>query len=140
METAKTDILIHQGLGALRFGMPVEQVVELWGEADSVESIDNLANEPTTVLHYDQLQTSLFFENENPELQCVDVANPDCTLFGLEVFPLTERDLVKIMTDHGFFEEDVEQEPWGERRVSFPEANIDFYFDAGKLCTITFGQ
>ncbi len=44
-------INIKQGIGDLRFKMPVEEVVALLGTADEVENIDNAADEPTTVLH-----------------------------------------------------------------------------------------
>lgn len=133
------DIYIHKGLGNLLFQMPVEEVVTLLGNADDVENIDNAADEPTTVLHYNDLGLTLFFEGENPTLACIDTCNEEATLFGTDIFNLDERSIVKLMVQNNYTEQDANQEDWGERRISFPEANIDFYFDEGGLVSIILG-
>ena len=133
------EIKIKEGLGNLRFQMPVEEIVQLLGTADEVENIDNAAEEPTTVLHYNDLGITLFCEGENPTLACIDVDNEECTLFGKEVFDMDERDIVKLMVSNNYTEQDADEEDWGERRISFPEGNIDFYFDGGELVSIILG-
>ena len=132
-------INIKQGLGDLRFKMPVEEVVALLGNADEVENIDNAADEPTTVLHYNDMGLTLFCEGENPELACIDICNEECTLFGKEVFDMDEREIVELMVKNGYAEQDVDEEDWGERRVSFPEGNIDFFLEEGELVSIVMG-
>lgn len=119
--------------------MPVEEVVALLGTANEVENIDNAADESTTVLRYTDLGLTLFFEGENPILACIDVSNEDATLFGKEVFDMDEREIVQLMVKNHYLEQDVDEEDWGERRVSFPEGNIDFYFDEGELVSIILG-
>ena len=131
-------INIKKGLGDLLFDMPVEQVVELWGEADDVETIDNASDETTTVMHYGDI--SLFFEGENPILSCIDIAEPDCNLLGTKVFDLSEKEVVRLMVDNHYYEQDIDVEAWGERRISFNEGNIDFYFDNEELISILFGK
>lgn len=133
------DIKIKQGIGDLRFAMPVEEAVALLGTADEVENIDNAADESTTVLRYNDLGLTLFFEGDNPTLACIDTCNADCTLFGRQVFDLEERDIVRLMVENNYTEQDADQEDWGERRISFPEGNIDFYFDEGELVSIILG-
>jgi len=133
------EVLIKQGLGDIRFHMPVEDVVAMLGTADEVENIDNAADEPTTVLRYNFLGLTLFFEGENPELACIDTCNEDCTLLGEKVFSLDERALVQLMVKNGYTEQDVDEEDWGERRVSFPEGNVDFYFEDGEMTSIILG-
>lgn len=135
------DLTIHlkKGLGEIEFGMPVEEIVNLLGTADEVENIDNAADESTTVLRYTEEGITLFCEGENPVLACIDIANEDCTLFGAQVFDLNERELVKLLVDNGITEQDVDEEDWGERRVTFNEGNIDFYFDNGELISIIIG-
>lgn len=133
-------INIKQGLGDVRFNMPVEEVVELLGNADEVENIDNAADEPTTVLRYNNHGITLFFEGENPVLACIDVSNEECTLFDKRIFNMNERQLVELMVANKYLEQDVDEEEWGERRVSFPEGNIDFFFDEGELVSIIIGQ
>ena len=132
-------IEIKQSLGSLFFNMPVEEVVAQLGTANEVENIDNAADESTTVLRYTDLGLTLFFEGENPTLACIDVSNEDCTLLGENIFDLDERQIVQLMVKHHYLEQDVDEEDWGERRVSFPEGNIDFYFDDGELISIIFG-
>ena len=44
------DIHIKQGIGDLKFDMPVEEVVAILGEADEVETIENGLEETTTIL------------------------------------------------------------------------------------------
>ncbi len=133
------NILIKEGVGDIRFKMPVEDVVAAMGTADEVENIENAADEPTTVLHYNELGMTLFFEGENPELACIDICNEECTLFGHEVFDLDERAVVQLMVENGYVEQDVDEEDWGERRVSFPQGNVDFYFDEGELVSVILG-
>lgn len=123
----------------MRFAMPVEDVTALLGKPDEVENIDNAADEPTTVLRYNDLGFTLFFEGENPVLACIDVANEECTLFGKEVFDMDERQIVELMVKNGYAEQDVDEEDWGERRVSFPEGNVDFFLDDGELVSIVMG-
>lgn len=133
------EIRIKEGLGDIRFQMPVEEVVALLGNADEVENIDNAADEPTTVLHYNEMGITLFCEGENPQLACIDIDNEECTLFGKKVFDMDERDIVKLMVANNYTEQDADEEDWGERRISFPEGNIDFYFDEGELVSIIQG-
>ena len=133
-------INIKQGLGDVQFNMPVEEVVALLGNADEVENIDNAADEPTTVLRYNNHGITLFFEGENPVLACIDVSNEECTLFDKRIFDMNERQLVELMVANKYLEQDVDEEEWGERRVSFPEGNIDFFFDEGALVSIIIGQ
>ena len=133
------NINIKQGVGDLRFAMPVEEAMTVMGTADEVENIDNAADESTTVLRYNDQGITLFFEGENPQLACIDLANEECTLFGQSVFELNERAIVDLMGKNNYLEQDVDDEDWGERRVSFPEGNIDFYFDEGELVSIILG-
>ena len=132
-------IKIKEGIGNLVFGMPVEDVVKLMGTADEVENIDNAADESTTVLRYNEDGLTLFCEGENPTLACIDIANEDSTLFGEKVFDMNEREVVALMVKNDLTEQDVDEEDWGERRVTFNEGNIDFYFDNGELVSIILG-
>ena len=133
------DIKIRQGIGDIRFDMPIEEVVAIMGPADEVEGIDNAADEPTTVLRYTDSMT-LFFEGENPTLTCIDLTDEEATLLGSEVFDLGEREVVKLMVDNQYYEQDVDNEEWGERRITFNEGNIDFFFEDDELMSIVFGR
>ena len=43
------------------------------------------------------------------------------------------------MVENKYFEQDVDNEDWGERRVTFNEANIDFYFEDEELQSVIIG-
>ena len=129
-----------KGLGDLHFDQPIEDIVQLLGDADEVESIDNAADETTIVLHYYDNGLTLFCEGENPMLSCIDINNDEATLFSKKVFDLTEKEIVRLMVDNQYFEQDADTEDWGERRISFPEGNIDFYFEDGELTSVIIGK
>ncbi len=133
-------INIKQGIGDIQFGMPVEEVVKLLGEAEEVESMENAMDEPTTILHYDDGDLTLFFEGENPTLSCIDTSDESCTLFGEKVFDMGEKEIVKLMVKNNFYEQDVDTEEWGERRITFNEGNIDFFLEDDELLSIVYGK
>ena len=47
--------------------------------------------------------------------------------------------MVNLMVKNNITEQDVDEEDWGERRVTFNEGNIDFYYDEGELVSIILG-
>lgn len=138
--TMKYEIKIKEGLGDIRFGMPVEEVVGIMGEAEEVETMDNAVDETTTILHYDDGMLSLFFEGDNPTLQCIDISDEESTLFGENIFDFGEKEIVQLMVKNKYFEQDADEENWGERRISFGEGNIDFYLDDDELLAIVYGK
>ena len=133
-------IEIKKGLGSVLFGMPVEEVVTLLGEAEEVECVDNAADETTTILHYEDGALTLFFEGENPTLECIDLSVDNATLFGNNVFDMNEKEIVQLMVKNNYFEQDADEEAWGERRISFGEGNIDFFFEDDELLAVVFGS
>ena len=135
----KLDIKIKQGLGDINFDTAIEDIVATFGEAKEVETIDSVDDTPTTIMRYGD-DISLFFEGENPTLTCIDIANEDCTLFGKEIFDMTEKEIVQLMVANNYFEQDADTEDWGERRISFPEGNIDFFFEDDELMSIIIGK
>lgn len=133
-------IFPKQGIGEIKFDMPVEEVVAILGEPSSVEQIDNAADESTTVLQYDDLELTLFFEGDNPVLASIDIANEDCTLYDEEIFDLDMKEVSDILKAHGCKDFDEDVEDWGEHRITFFDANIDFYFEDDYLMSINIGK
>lgn len=62
------EIKLHHGIDDIAFGMPVEDIVSHLGNPDEVENIDNAADESTTVLRYNELGLTLFYEGDNTML------------------------------------------------------------------------
>ncbi|MBR3940106.1 MAG: hypothetical protein IKJ67_09090 [Bacteroidales bacterium] len=133
-------INIKKGIGELLFGMSVDDVKHLLGEPTEIENIDNGMDEETLVLHYDELGLTLFFEGEPRLLNCIDTDNEETILFGQKVYDMQEKEVAQLMVANNYFAEDIETESWGERRVSFSEANVDFFFEDDELVSIVFGK
>jgi hypothetical protein len=124
------------GLDKLAFGMNRDEVSQIIGKPDETD-MDTEEGFTSEMWIYSGKNITLFFEGEDlPVLVCVEAFNPDTLLFGEKVFGMTERSIIDMMQKNGYKEVDTEDENWGERRVSFDDAMIDFYFENGKLNTV----
>ncbi len=133
-------IELKKGIGNLMFGMTVENVKQLLGEPTEMETIDNGMEEETLVLHYDDQNLTLFFEGETKLLNCIDTDDEDTLLFGQKIYTMNEKEIAQLMIANNYFAEDIEIESWGERRVTFIEGNIDFFFENDELMSVVFGK
>ena len=136
----KFEINILKGLDEIKFGITTTDVPAILGQPTETEQIDNGFGDSITVLHYDELNLIFFFDSETKQLNCIEVDNEEATLFGEKIFEKSEQEIVKLLVNNGFYEQDIETEAWGERRVSFGDANIDLFFLNGKLQSVTFGN
>ena len=134
------EIKIKHGLGDLTFGTSMAETIKKLGQPTDTEDIDNGMGEPITVVHYDENEISLFFEGTEKTLNCIDISNEDATLFGEKIFQKNERDIVKLLVSNKLYEQDIENEAWGERRVTFADANIDLFFADDKLQSVSIGR
>lgn len=136
------EINLHKGLNNIRFGSTLDEVIALLGEPSEVESLENEVNGQleTLLCFYNDSGLTLFFEGGTTrELSCVETDNHNMTLFSQRIFELTEDEVIDLMKANGFNELFIEMEAWGEKRVSFDDALIDFYFENGKLVTVNWG-
>jgi hypothetical protein len=141
MKIKSLEIKLLKGLGELGFGAAFDEALILSGDPDTT----NVIRDPdefisTVVWEYEKEGISLFFEGEPKEaLACCEIENPAATLFGKKVFKLNEREIRDLMDANGYSETDEDIETWGEKRLSYDDALIDFYFVENKLATISFG-
>lgn len=70
----------------------------------------------------------------------VEVDNAETLLFGSPVFSLKEAEIVELLREHNYKLSDTERHEWGEKRLGFDDACLDFYFENGKLNTISFSM
>ena len=136
----ETTIKPHEGIGEVLFGMTPVEVEKLLGKPDVEDTIENAAGEPALSLSYTHLGTTFIFEQDPPRLACIDIMFPDATLFGEPIVSLSSAAMRQLMLEHGFAECEEEEEAWGERCLSFPQANIDFYYEDDRLSDISIGQ
>jgi hypothetical protein len=134
------EIVPKIGLGQIRFGEISEKVISILGQPEDIENIEDVDSFNTVVLYYWEKGITVFFEGkEKSVVSCLETENPDSTLFGKSIFDMTEEDIIALMKEKGYEVEEIENETSGERRVSYDDAMIDFFFEAGDLVAVNWG-
>lgn len=127
------------GFGDLKFGQTLKDTIAILGEAEEIDEIEGDDNMNTVILHYWKNEMSIFFEGiEKSVISCFETDNQQATLFGVKVFDLDRKSLVRHMHNHGFTEHELEKEE-GENRVTFEEGLIDFFFHGDELLAVSWG-
>ncbi len=141
MEELNLTIRPLAGFGDLNFGMGMGEIVDLLGQPEDSEALNDGEDEVETLIwNYWGLGITLFIEGpDNSVLSNCETENHNAVLFGEKVFSLGEKEIIALMQDNGFGEYETELETWGEKRLSFENAQIDFYFDQEKLVTVNWG-
>jgi hypothetical protein len=133
-------ISIKKGLGNLQFGIDIDEMVKLLGQPDHIEEFEAFDNGTSMAYMYDQLNLVAFFEGiDNKVLTILETKDPAAVLFDRKVFEMDEFQIQDLMINQGFKEIDAENLPWGGKRISFEDANIDFYYEDDKLTAINWG-
>ncbi len=129
------------GFSALDFWLLPKDAEALFGKPEETQTLtDDIFDTESYVMHYWEQGFSLFFDNRKGQcFSSVEVDNCDTLLFGARVFSLNEKDLTALMVQNGHKLSDAESHDWGEKRLSFDTAGIDFYFENNKLQSINFG-
>ena len=128
------------GYGELKFGATTEAITELLGPADDIENIEDDDEFNTVILSYWNHDLTIFFEGkEKSVVSCIETENQDSTLFGQPVFQMNEGQILKIMEEHGYKVAETEMETTGEKRISYDDAMLDFFFSDGDLMAVNWG-
>jgi len=127
------------GLGDLKFGEIPENVTKMFGKPEQVEEITSDDDLKTTILSYSNGVTIFLEGLVEPVVSNFDIDNKNATLFGQEIFGMSEKEIISMMNDQGFGEIEKEEEEWGETRVTFDDALIDFYFEKNQLVAVSWG-
>jgi hypothetical protein len=140
MKPLTLDIIPKLGFGEIQFGDDSGKVITLLGQPEDVENIEDVDGFNTVVLYYYELGITVFFEGrEKSVVACVETENPDAVMFGKSIFQMTEKDIIAFMKEKGFEVAEIEMETTGERRVSYDDAMIDFFFLDGDLIVVNWG-
>ncbi|MCU0433327.1 MAG: hypothetical protein MUC87_07735 [Bacteroidia bacterium] len=135
------DIRLQEGFGGLKFGATVQEAEACFGVPDETDLFEGPDGSEAVVWHYLDYGFSLFFDREEREVfSTVELdAQTDPRLWGENLFSLNEKELKALFRQNGYTEIDEERHPWGEKRITFDEAHIDFYFENGRMVSINFG-
>ncbi len=129
------------GLSYLLFGASMSDAEKLFGKAEESEFLDDIEDCQSTVWHYWELGFSLFFDEKDDQIFCcVEIDNENVVLWGQKIFDFSEKQIVDLFKSKGISEFETEIHEWGEKRLSFDEVNIDFYFEKNKLSSINYGK
>ena len=144
MKNLSLEIKPLEGFGELEFGATPDEVKEFFGEPDEDEIFSDEEEGDTLVYHYWNKAASAFFEDpKEPALTNLETDNPEATLFGKRIFAMKEEELIKFMKAEGYSDLDTEimeaEEFDNEKRVSFDDAMIDFFFEEGVLTAASWG-
>jgi hypothetical protein len=140
MKALTLDIVPKKGYGEIQFGETSEKVITYIGQPEDVENIEDVDGFNTVVLYYWDLGVTVFFEGkEKSVVSCIETENPESMMFGKRIFDMSEKDIITLMESNGFELAEVEMETTGERRVSYDDAMIDFFFSEGDLIAVNWG-
>ncbi len=129
------------GLSDLLFGATMAEAEKTFGKAEESEFLDDIEDCQSTVWHYWQQGFSLFFDEKNEQIFCcVEIDNSDVILWGKKIFDFSEKQIIDLFKSKGISDFETELHEWGEKRLSFDEANIDFYFEKNILSSINYGK
>jgi hypothetical protein len=129
------------GFNSLEFWLFPKDAEAIFGMPEETQTLaDEIFDTESFVMHYWDQGFSLFFDNlKDQRFSSVEVDNYETVLFGKQVFTMREKELIELMSVNGHKLSDTENQDWGEKRLSFDTAGIDFYFENSKLQSINFG-
>jgi hypothetical protein len=141
MKVFPIEIKPLKGMPPLVFGASTEKVAKQIGDPTQTELLDEDDEffTPTLIWHYPDHGISLFFEGDEHQLTSVESDNQETLLFGQKIFSLSKKQIEELMTANNYHDEEEEMEAWGEERMSYNDALIDFYFDGEQLSTVDWG-
>jgi hypothetical protein len=140
MNTLIPEIRPKDGFGELKFGETSDHVIELLGEPEEMETIQDDDDFNTIILNYWEVGISAFFEGvDKSVLSCFETDIEDSTLYGKKVFKMSEVQVIELMKEKGFEVAETEEDSDGERRISYDDALIDFFFHEEALIAVNWG-
>jgi len=134
-------ILLKKGMGGIYFGCTPEIVRGTLGEPDEVEELESALDGDieSIVWYYPDAGLNFFFDaaNGEPVLSAIESDNLETRLFDVKVFNHSKDSLVALMKEKGFNDLEEDDETWGEHRVTFDDAQVDFYFSDQELTLVS---
>jgi hypothetical protein len=129
------------GFASLPFGATMAESEKVFGKAAECKVLDDIEDFKSTVWHYWDNGFSLFFdENNERRFCCVEIDNEEVLLWGHKVFDYDQKEIIEMFQRRGIMEHEIEEHEWGEKRLTFDQVNIDFYFEKNKLISINYGK
>ena len=137
-------IILKKGLGDIHVGCTPEAVRAQFGEPEEVEELESAidGDVESIVWNYPDSGLNFFFDaaNGEPVLSTIESDNLETILFNSLIFNVTREQIITLMKENSYSEIDEEDETWGEHRVTFEDAQIDFYFSDEELTLVSWSS
>ena len=137
-------IVLKKGLGNIHFGCTPEVVRAKYGEPEDVEELENAldGNVESIVWNYPDSGLNFFFDaaNGEPALSTIESDNLNTVIFNARIFNITKDNIISLLKENGYNDVDEDDETWGEHRVTFEDAQIDFYFADQELTLVSWSN
>lgn len=131
-----------KGFGDIKFGMSVEEIVEIYGEPSNNEQMEPIIEEYenySLLYEYDEEGFSVCFEGVTKTIVAsISTFNEDATLFGEHVYDMDRNQIIDLMKRNGYKNYD-EEEQEGDTCLIYDELMLDFYFNEGELIDVVWG-
>jgi hypothetical protein len=132
---------MKKGLDTIYFGCESGEVLQQLGKPEGTEEIDSVCDGSleTWVWSYPDLGFSFFFDlktGSELELSTIESDNVETVLFDKKLFELDKQGIINLMKSNGYEEPEDEEEAWGEHRISFEDAQVDFFFIEEELVSV----
>ncbi len=128
-------------MGDIHFGCSPEVVRAEFGEPEEVEELENAIDGvvESIVWNYPDAGLNFFFDaaNGEPSMSTIETDNLETVVFNSKVFNITRDKIITLMKENGYTELDEDDETWGEHRITFDDAQIDFYFNDQQLTLVS---
>lgn len=141
MEISTIEIKPLVGMNELTFGSEPAEVENYLGEPAEIEDWPGDEDgSDAEAWNYLEEEITVFFEKDY-QGKCTgfETDNRDSVMFGEKIFGLNENELKALMEKNGFKEVDADMDEHGERRLSFNDAVMDFYFENDSLISVSWG-
>ncbi len=129
----------NEGYGKIKFGMDMDRLAELVGEPEEIISFDDDEELSIVVLHYWEQGFSVFMDGITRQVVAgIETDNPNAILYGTKIIGLTEKQIIDFMKKNGHENYEIDLDD-ADKRYSFDEGMMDFFFVNGKLEYMNFG-
>jgi hypothetical protein len=140
MKKLTLEIKPKEGFGEIPFGVMSQNVFEYLGEAEEIEDIEDEDVFNTIIMNYWEQGITVFLEGiEKSVVACFETENPESTLYGERIFDMDEIQVIQLMSSRGFEVAETEIDEAGEKRISYDDAMIDFFFEENELLAVNWG-
>lgn len=131
-----------KGYGDIRFGMSVEEIIQIYGEPSNNEQLEPIIEEYenySILYDYEEEGFSVCFEGVTKTIVAsISTNNEDATLFGERVYDMDRNKIIDLMRRNGYKNYD-EEEQEGDTCLIYDELMMDFYFNEGELIDVVWG-